>query len=65
MTQNGQITVTEWRQKETDTEQLPRNDSAQQAEIVALTSACEMRKERKLTIYTDSNVQQTCTHCKI
>ena len=37
-------------------ETLHRNYSAQQAEIVALTSDCEIRQERKVTVYIDKHI---------
>ena len=41
---------------------LPSHLSAQAAEIIALTEACKLGKDKKVTIYTDSNYAFSTTH---
>ncbi|XP_070408065.1 uncharacterized protein [Nothobranchius furzeri] len=42
---------------------LPSHFSAQAAEIIALTRACELASDRPLTVYTDSQYAFSTVHC--
>lgn len=49
-------------EKKIEAKQLPTNYSAQAAELVALTRACELFKNKQVTIYTDSQYAFSASH---
>ena len=59
-TQTGYAVVTHT--KIIEAKQLPSNYSAQAAELVALTAACTMMKDKEVTIYTDSQYAFASVH---